>query len=433
MMLSSTAQTTLLLTGQFSKHQTNMAKPLTMTEWSRFAIWLKNNEINPSDLLSVNASVLLKNWSDADISVERIVALLKRGHSLAIALEKWQRAGLWLVTRSDDEYPKRLKLKLRNNAPPVLFGCGSSALLNIGGMAVVGSRNANNSDLEFASNLGHKAASENIGIISGAARGIDEAAMQGAINASGKVIGVLADSLLKAATSMRWRAGLSSKHLVLLSPFYPEASFSVGNAMARNKYIYCLADTALVVHANHKGGTISGATENLTKGWVSLWVKPTNDPKAANTTLVSQGGQWCAEDIQSISLPALVSTTLDALEVRSKQTNRLASIECQTDLFDSLRPPQTTQPRLEQLASVLMSNLNQNNLDPTNETPFSFYQIFVQELARLAKQPITIEDLVSKTVLHKAQVTIWLKRALDEGLVKKLIRPIRYQYLEKSI
>lgn len=38
-------------------------------------------------------------------------------------------------------------------------------------------------------------------------------------------------------------------NLVLMSPFNPEAGFDVGNAMARNKYVYCLADAAVVVHS----------------------------------------------------------------------------------------------------------------------------------------------------------------------------------------
>lgn len=42
----------------------------------------------------------------------------------------------------------------------------------------------------------------------------------------GVVIGVMADSLLKAATSSKWRKGLMNGHAVLVSPFYPEAGFS---------------------------------------------------------------------------------------------------------------------------------------------------------------------------------------------------------------
>ncbi len=57
----------------------------------------------------------------------------------------------------------------------------------------------------------------------------------------------------------------------MISPYSPEAPFhSVGNAMARNKLIYCMADQALVVHSRREGGTWNGALENLEKEMGSL-------------------------------------------------------------------------------------------------------------------------------------------------------------------
>ena len=266
-LLSPTAQVTLLLTSYFSKSNDEKAKPLTITEWGRFAWWLKEKSATPADLLKAEPRSLLQSWHDTSIGTDRIIELLGRGHSLALAMEKWQRAGLWVVTRSDPEYPSRLKQKLKNAAPPVLFGCGNKALLNAGGLAVIGSRNASESDLSFTGDVGVKAASEGIAIISGGARGVDEAAMLGAVNHGGSVIGVMADSLLKAATSSKWRKGLMENRAVLISPFYPEAGFNAGNAMARNKYIYCLSDSSLVIHSGRKGGTLNGAEENLKNFW----------------------------------------------------------------------------------------------------------------------------------------------------------------------
>ena len=265
-LLSPTAQATLLLTSYFSRASSESAKPLTNAEWGRFALWLKEKSTTPADLLVADPKALLQGWHDARISAERIIELLNRGHSLALAMEKWQRAGLWVVTRSDPEYPKRLKQRLKTDSPPVLFGCGNKALLNAGGLAVIGSRNASESDLAFTDQVGAKAAAEGIAIVSGGARGVDETAMLGAMKQGGVVIGVMADSLLKAATSSKWRKGLMDDHAVLVSPFYPEAGFSAGNAMARNKYIYCLADSSLVIHSGKKGGTLNGAEENLKKG-----------------------------------------------------------------------------------------------------------------------------------------------------------------------
>ena len=136
MNLSTTAQATLLLTCYFSKANKEQAKPLTTAEWGRFAAWLKDKSITPADLLTENPNTLLASWGDRYISLERLRALLARGHSLALAMEKWQRAGLWVLTRSDVDYPKRLKARLRTDSPPVLFGCGNRSLLEVGGIAL---------------------------------------------------------------------------------------------------------------------------------------------------------------------------------------------------------------------------------------------------------------------------------------------------------
>lgn len=69
------------------------AKPLDNAEWGRFALWLKEKSTTPAELLVTDPKSLLHGWYDARISVDRIVQLLNRGHSLAIAMEKWQRAG----------------------------------------------------------------------------------------------------------------------------------------------------------------------------------------------------------------------------------------------------------------------------------------------------------------------------------------------------
>ncbi len=62
--------------------------------------------------------------------------------------------------------------------------------------------------------------------------------------------------------------------------------------MARNKYIYCLADAAIVVAADREqGGTWHGAMENLKRGWTPLWVKPHPDPASGNAELIRRGGR----------------------------------------------------------------------------------------------------------------------------------------------
>lgn len=297
MTTSPQTQAILLATAHLGKAAPGDPRPLSPTEWGRFALWLKQQGILPEALLAGDPATVLAGWQDSAVTPDRLKTLLGRGAALALVMERWQRAGLWVLTRSDPDYPDRLKKHLKTDSPPVLFGCGNRALLNRGGIAVVGSRDASDVDLAFTARLADQAVVRGATIVSGGARGIDEAAMLGALQAGGTAVGVLADNLLRAATSAKYRKGLMSNDLALISPYNPEAGFDVGNAMARNKYVYCLADAAILVcSTREKGGTWNGAVENLRHGWVPLWVKPSEESGSGNGDLVRLGARWLPGD-----------------------------------------------------------------------------------------------------------------------------------------
>lgn len=322
-----------------------------------------------------------------------------------------------------------------------MFGCGNKDLLNSGGLAVIGSRNASDPDLAFTDQIGAKAASENIAIISGGARGVDETVMIGAMRRGGMVVGVMADRLLRAATSSKWRKGLMEGYVVLVSPFYPEAGFNVGNAMARNKYIYCLADSSLVIHSGKKGGTLSGAQENLKKAWVPLWIKQTTDKNAANADLVAKGGNWLKANIQAFTITDLVSSKENLVNQVSEPIGDLFSTYAQPGLFTEteFKPTLTSgleegvnEAKADRTVVELQAKIEANSKETTESNniqlePVDFYQLFSSELQRLAENPTTVDELIESTKLHKSQLTEWLKRAVNDEIVKKLNRPVRYQ------
>ena len=278
-MMDANKQAILMLSTYFSPSQKGNPTSLTPLEYGRFALWLRKNKYQPKDLFSQFDEILNK-WKDKKnkITKERLSFLIGRGMAMGMALEKWHRAGIWVITRSDTEYPKRLKTHLGDNAPAVLFGVGNKNLLNAGGLSMVGSRNFNARDQEFTQYIAKQAAMEGINIVSGGARGVDETAMLSSLEVNGTAIGILANNLLKATLSGKWRKHIRNNQLVLISTYYPEASFNIGNAMGRNKYIYCLSDRALVVCSDEgKGGTWAGANENIKKNWIPLFVKEPSD------------------------------------------------------------------------------------------------------------------------------------------------------------
>lgn len=295
-----TAQAILLLTCYFNKSEVKDVKPLTPLQYSRLAVWLHQNNYSPASLLK-DAEKVLAHWQDPkpgakknEVTTERLKQLLARGGSMAFALEQWTKQGVNLITRACANYPQKIREKLGDNRPPVFFTIGNLALLNQPAIGFVGSREITPDDESFTQNKAKLAVSQEFVVVSGGAKGIDQTAMLAALDEGGSSIGVLADSLLRTSTSKAYREGLRDKRLLLLSAFYPEAGFSVGNAMARNKSIYALSETVLVVKSDIKGGTWEGANENLKHQWCSLLVR--NNEQLGNQELIKLGGQPMAED-----------------------------------------------------------------------------------------------------------------------------------------
>ncbi|MYD90875.1 MAG: DNA-processing protein DprA [Caldilineaceae bacterium SB0662_bin_9] len=238
---------------------------LTPKEYTRLAQVLRQLDSRPSDLLGSQATGLLDTLAN-DFDRDRLGNLLARGMQVSLALEQWQQLSIQVISRADSLYPRRLKKSLGYRSPPLLYFCGNPALLNGGGLAVVGSRQVDTDLLEYTCELGALAATAGCTIVSGGAKGIDQASMQGAATAGGKVVGVLAHDLARAVMQRDNRNALMNHELLLCSPFDPAAGFKVWQAMDRNKLIYALADVALVVQSDvGKGGTWSGAREQIQK------------------------------------------------------------------------------------------------------------------------------------------------------------------------
>lgn len=238
---------------------------LTPGEYKALALHLRALGGEPADLLTPTADRLLAAC-DRVIDRARLERLLARGFVLSQAVERWQARAIWVVSRADAPYPRRLKARLKEDSPALLYGCGATEILDSGGLAVVGSRDVEDALIAYTREIGRLVAGAGRTLVSGGARGVDQAAMHGALEAGGRVMGVLADGLERAALNREHRNLLLAGQLVLTSPYDPSAGFNVGHAMQRNKVIYALADAALVVNSDlNRGGTWAGATEQLDK------------------------------------------------------------------------------------------------------------------------------------------------------------------------
>ena len=414
MATSGNSDAVLLLTAHLSGSDDSGAKPLTTEEWGAFASWLEKQNATPEHLLE-NADEVLGGRSDPRGTTERIKRLLDRGSALGLAKDRWAQAGLWWLTSADEDYPARLKKRLGQASPAVLYGCGCRTLLcSMGyrGIAVVGSRAASDRDLSWTRLFGEAVADEGYSVVSGGAKGIDQAAMFGALDRGGTVVGILADSLLRASSSKMYRSYLRSQNLVLVSPFNPEAGFTVGRAMQRNKYIYCLSDRALVVHSGIKGGTWEGAIENMKRQWVPIWVRQDSDDSPGNAALLSvhhaQGPpqeviqRICASDQSAASSGQIEDDSLYADTEVGTAPSGAGNVSEQ---------PEHTRPQEQ---------------EPSGSS--DLYGHFIQSLRELlANGSIEKSELESHYGLVQTQFDIWMRMAVEQGVVIKKLRPVRFE------
>lgn len=287
-MIAPDAQVLLLLCSHLGLAPDQELAPLTLREWNQIARKLQAADLRPAALLEWRAAELQAQLSLSAEEAGRIAALLERGGALAILLERLEALGIRPLTRADADYPQRYRQRLKDSAPAVLFYAGEKALLGQPGIAVVGSRHFDEVGQECARFIGNACGLSGLVLYSGGARGVDTLSMESALEARGTAVGVLADSLEQA--SRRWSSALQRGDLCLLTPYSPNAGFSVGAAMGRNRLIYCLADYAIVVASDaESGGTWAGATEALQHGWVPVFALAHDNMPAGNRLLLQRG------------------------------------------------------------------------------------------------------------------------------------------------
>ena len=431
--MNSQSRAIVLLTASLGKPSGSLAKPLTLKEWTRFRAWLKHNDLKPLDLMKGDVQDLLAGLNDRSVTVDRVESLLNRGGAFGLALERWERAGLWVITLADREYPERLKQQLGTQSPPVLFGCGSKTLLeHEKGIAVVGSRDAEQPDLTFTERLGKQAATQGYTIVSGGARGVDRFAMFGALKNEGRVVGVVADSLLRSATHMQYREFILNGDLALVSPNSPESRFSVGSAMARNRYIYCLADAAIIICSSAgRGGTWNGALEGIKARWVPVWLKRSPHTASGNSELSSRGGQWLPDPLESLDSLLIGSNAFYDSE-KSSVTLRLFEEEESHPAKDMQAQALSTQSKTPDYKLASTKERLHPVMDRQTKTEIpsniDFYDLFLARCSEITSAtPLTSDEISERLEVAKGQVHTWLRRGLADNAIKKLRDPTRYQ------
>lgn len=290
MTISNDSQVILLLCSHLGLSSDPEFPPFTLREWNPLAVKLQSVSLRPGDLLELNLSDLQSQLNLTEEEANRIANLLQRNGSLAIELERLASLGINVLTRADNDYPERYKQRLKGSSPSVLFYAGEKALLGQLGIAVIGSRHLDEVGQACAEFVGNACGISGLVLYSGGAKGVDTLSMKAALSARGTAVGILAESLEKAIRDPENRNAISRRDLCLATPYSPNAPFTVGTAMGRNKLIYTLADFAIVVASDaEKGGTWAGASEALKAKWLPVFALEHPLMSPGNKLLIQKG------------------------------------------------------------------------------------------------------------------------------------------------
>lgn len=254
---------------------------------------LHNQKITFEEFFSLTQTEWIEKFNLDNLEVSDLEQAKRELPNYAFLLENMLNQGYELIPFNSSDYPKILKdnLKLKS-APLLLYIKGNKSLLQDDTIAIVGSRDANEISLEFTKNIAIQAAQKYQCVVSGGAKGVDQTALDESVKANGHSILVLPQGILTASTLIKkYYKHIIDGNLLILSAFFPKASWSTGLAMGRNKYIYGLAKKIYVAQSDSKGGTWSGVLEGLKAGREIFIRMPEQSEKCANNLLITKGAK----------------------------------------------------------------------------------------------------------------------------------------------
>lgn len=387
MKFSDNAMSAILLCSYIGINKDDVLKPFSLGEWDDFLKKIIEKKLEPAIILNRDLGILNElNYNEKNI--ERIEKLVSRGGAVAFELDNLSGKGIEVITLFDADYPVLLKRKLKRKAPPILFYAGDINLSKKIGIAVVGSRNVNEEGMEFTKELVRRASEERLIVYSGGAKGVDSISEHTAIKNGSAVVSFIADSLITKIKKKEISNYIMQGKLLLISDVKPDVGFSAARAMNRNKYIYAAAYGAFVIASDYnKGGTWSGAIENLKNDWTKEFVW---DHKAydGNLKLIEKGG-----------IPYVLSEEkiYDSIIIKQNNYNQLNLFNISTAVNEVSKEYNTSEDK------------NQKNICSQD-----IYEIVKNFIVENIGEGLDIGQASEQFNVAKGQMKDWMKRLCDD-------------------
>lgn len=195
--------------------------------------------------------------------VQAIRLALRRGEGM---LEALKRDGVSLIVCGDARYPRLLAHTAR--PPHLLFCLGEDDLNDTFPIAIVGTREASPYGLRHTRAISRELAQAGMCVVSGLALGVDAAAHEGALDASGRTVAVLGGALDRIYP--RENEGLMRRILdaggSVISEYAPGTAPNRYSFLQRNRIIAGMTLGTLITEGPARSGAANTAKHALEEG-----------------------------------------------------------------------------------------------------------------------------------------------------------------------
>lgn len=346
-----------------------------------------------------------KELKFTEVLSQQDIELILKNRDLTDAknvIDECKKLGIKIIASYMDEYPKRLE---NMYSPPHILYVGGD-LKDIDKelcISIVGTRNCSEYGKKIAYNLGYNLAKSGCIVISGIARGIDTAAISGAVKAGGKTIAVLGNGVNIAyppenAALMRQ----ISKNGAVVSEYPPSTPSNRSHFPKRNRIISGLSLGVVIVEAPQKSGALITASYALEQGR-DVFVVPGNvdDVNSEGSNGLLREGARLIRNAQDI-----------LYEYRYFMPNKIIKSEETVDL--ELIKPNKSQK--DENIKVEQENTKQKEFD------FSSLSSDEQIIANLlTKKDLAVSDILAQSDLSSSKINSLLTIMEVNGIIEKKI------------
>jgi len=166
-------------------------------------------------------------------------------------------------------------------AEPIIHFAGKLDLLRRPCVSVIGARAVSPEGKARAARIARELAKADIVVVSGLAKGVDQAAHQASIDSGGRTVAVIGTPLDKAypAENGELQEAIWRDHL-LISQFRPGQRTFPSDFPKRNRLMAAITDASIIVEASDTSGTLHQAAECARLGrWLFIMRSVVENPK----------------------------------------------------------------------------------------------------------------------------------------------------------